>query len=243
MTSPAVAENINSALKALNKEHDDCYPPGRERYSVEVIDMRGMLVEIWPEYSINVLERALHSGGRDNIVTVSDVIRAVIVYVHGGVYFDSDMLPRHIIRKPTIGYDQVENYKCDNRFVNGFHPQRGYFPPGVNIGCMCNCFFAFTKGHKLLEAYIHAIPLRLKIDGAWGSIGPTLFYDIIYALSNSDVMDEVRGVDNTVGLCLGDKPLEQCMAAHCFTFGSTEGELCSKAQEMFDGALRLCTAL
>jgi hypothetical protein len=233
-----VSHNLNQTREAFAQVAAtyDCDP--NPVIHVKLAVLSELLGDLWPPTSIDRLQALLDLGGRENVVTVSDVVRAVVVYKFGGVYLDADNVARQVVTNPTIGVDDLRHYDCDHRYPGkGYQPTRGHFPP-YPIACMCNGFFAMEKGNPILRTYVLQMPVRLEAN-LWAIIGPTLFYDTIYSYSNAPEMDAITAIDNFRGLCQGGDYFD-CVNVHCGTSGAVDGELCVAGNSAFTESINTC---
>ena len=104
----------------------------------------------------------------------SDIARYEILYNHGGLYVDCDMI--------WLGKDISLYIPLDKNMFIGIQE----FPSPADIGYhnLCNGMFASPKGHNILKRCISKIPeyskdVKRKKTGAWAMSGPCLLNNCI----------------------------------------------------------------
>ena len=115
-------------------------------------------------WSPQQIENALNvyaKKDRVNTVTMSDLVRAALIYLHGGVYLDTDIIAIHKLTTPTLGVDFAGALPNCGPTIEITH--HGHFPWNP-LGCMCNCIFAFPKGHPFMAAYVHNMAGHIDAD-------------------------------------------------------------------------------
>jgi hypothetical protein len=193
-----------------------------------------IVIKGWTQEKRQLVQRIYEKGGKDNIVLVSDLVRAALVYQYGGVYMDMDTITSYPIMRPTLATfgDEMPCY-LKNR--SGLELDVGFFPKAP-VTCIENGLFALPKSHGLLKHYLELMPMNLAFD-RWAVIGPTLFMQALGEVYYTEPQ-HLYGLYGMSAKCLSclntAHPLSSCTTYSYLSFGSTEGGLDEKSMIFFN---------
>lgn len=187
-----------------------------------------------PEHVHNALD-VYAKKDRINTVTISDLVRSALIYLHGGVYLDTDMIALHKITTPTLGVDYAGELPHCGPTIEAV--DRGRFPSRP-FGCMCNCIFAFPKGHPFMGTYVRNMAGHIIVD-KWGNIGPDMMFATLNHLLRHEpsFLDDITGMNMRCLACVRGGSLDYCTNYSYFSAGSTDGEVPPLALAAFSRAV------
>lgn len=210
----------------------DACTGGASRIENHVVNLADLLSQVgWPQEKVQIAQAIFNKGGRDNIVTVSDIIRVVAVHLKGGVYLDMDTIVLEPIHRPMIAVNCNDFFCYSN--PAGVRLQEG-LSPEQPVTCMANGIFAFPRGHPILRQYLEQMALHLGFD-QWAVVGPHLFLKTIdWAHTwHPHLLSNVFALSVKCLLCAWNEAHDYCTNYTYLTHGSTDGDLPDLAKEMY----------